>query len=456
MMQNTIKIGVIGPIEIVENIQEALRSFPNFTPVFRASNQITDAPIFARELMDQVEVLLFSGYYPYKIAKQSVEFSVPVHYVPLTGTGLYRSLYHLNRHKKRGCFSIDTLAERAAEKVLYELGEPYASMHYYGGVSYQVDEMIQFHRETYEQGASDGALTGVMAVSDALKSLGIPNEWVTPTIQDITVSLERALLSTEKRRDKESQIVVGLIQIDDYNQLVGLSPSEFDVQKLKLEIHRMLLDYVGYLEGYLTSLGGDEYLFVTTRGIFERETRGYKSIPILTDAKKTLGVPLSIGVGFGQSANEAGTHARLALRQSKEFGGDICFIVREDRSVIGPVELNHPMVYELSITDNELLQTAEKAGMTAAYMSKLMAQVTRLGKTEYTAQELASILGVTIRSAHRILLQWLDAELVEIVGAEKVSSKGRPRQIYRLTFTPGLGTRDEAPCGLQQDHLDYM
>ncbi|MFP3381253.1 hypothetical protein SB767_33565, partial [Bacillus sp. SIMBA_069] len=69
-------------------------------------------------------------------------------------------------------------------------------------------------------------------------------------------------------------------------------------------------------------------------------------------------------------------------------------------------------------------------------------QVTRLGKIEYTAQELAAILGVTIRSSHRILLQWLDAELVEIVGIEKISVKGRPRQIYRLSFVDEWGIKE--------------
>src|SRR5690606_8877087 len=130
---------------------------------------------------------------------------------------------------------------------------------------------------------------------------------------------------------------------------------------------------------------------------------------------------------------------RLALRQSREFGGDICFLVREDRTVIGPVEMSHPMTYELSVTDERFLERAQRAGMTATYLSKLMAQVTRLGKTEYTAAELATILGVTVRSAHRILLQWMDAELVEIVGIEKISVKGRPRQIYRLSFLDEVG-----------------
>jgi predicted ArsR family transcriptional regulator len=63
-----------------------------------------------------------------------------------------------------------------------------------------------------------------------------------------------------------------------------------------------------------------------------------------------------------------------------------------------------------------------------------MAQAARVGKLDYTAQELAKILGVTVRSTHRILLQWLDAGLVEVIGIEKITSKGRPRQIYRLSF----------------------
>jgi hypothetical protein len=433
-MKNTIAIGVIGPVVIVEKIREALRSFPTFTPVFRASDRIYDAPEFARELMNQVEVLLFSGYYPYKIAKEQVEFTVPVHYVPLTGNGLYRSLYRLKQRGNIVSLSIDTLPGQAVEKVLQELDEPISQLYYYHGASYQPDEMIRFHAEIFQQDPGAAVLTGVKSVSDELSKQNIPNEWVIPTHQDIIVTLERALLSTEKRRNKESQIVFGLIHIDEYSHLVNQSISEHQVQKLNLQIHRMLLDYVEYLEGHLTYLGGNEYMFVTTRGIFERETRGYKYIPIMQEAKDSMGFSLSIGVGFGQSANEAGTHARMAIRQCKEFGGNICFIVREDRSVIGPVEMSHPMIYELSVTDETLLRKAEEAGMTATYLRRLMAQVQRAGKTEFTAYELASILGVTIRSTHRILLQWLDAGLVEIVGVEKLTSKGRPRQIYRLTF----------------------
>ncbi|MFP7298115.1 hypothetical protein [Neobacillus niacini] len=436
-MVHTISIGVIGPTIIVDKIKDALKGFPNFNPTFMTSDNIYDAPRFAEEVSGQVEVLLFSGYLPYKLAKEQAGFTVPAHYIPLKGTGLFRALYRLkDRIKTIGELSIDTLSSQEVGIVIEELGESVKEIYYFEDSSLDLKEkIVQFHREKFEQGRCKGALTGIKVVSEALTELNIPNEWVIPTQQDIVVSLERALLSTEKRRNKESQIVFGIISIDKFSQLIHQKSSEHEVQKLKLDIYRLFLDYVECLDGHLTNLGGDEYLFVTTRGVFERVTKGYKTIPILKDTKTKIGVSISIGIGFGLTANEAGTHARIALRQSQESGGNLCYIVREDRSVIGPVEMTNPLVYELSITDKVLLERAEKAGMTATYLSKILAQVNRSGKDYFTAQELAEILTITVRSANRILLQWLDADLVEIAGVEKVTSKGRPRQIYNLTFT---------------------
>src|SRR5690606_27026264 len=112
------------------------------------------------------------------------------------------------------------------------------------------------------------------------------------------------------------------VNVDEFGRHVRQRASEHDVQRLMLDIHRTLLDYVESLNGYLTHLGGDEYLFFTTRGIFEKETGGYKSIPLAREVYRTLGLSLSIRIGFGPSANEAGTHARLALGNAKQAGGN--------------------------------------------------------------------------------------------------------------------------------------
>ena len=69
-----------------------------------------------------------------------------------------------------------------------------------------------------------------------------------------------------------------------------------------------------------------------------------------------------------------------------------------------------------------------------------MARVASHRKTDYTAQDFASTLKITIRSAHRILFKWMDAEIVEIIGEEKVTHKGRPRRTYRLTLLMKIRT----------------
>ncbi|MFT9846843.1 hypothetical protein [Aneurinibacillus sp. REN35] len=430
-----IAIGVIGPQAIVHKVRHTLKAFPSFAPSFHIYENETQALVLAEKVMQTAEVLLICEYHVYRVMKGTMDFAIPVHYIPLTGSGLFSALFRLKKAYGIHALSIDSISQSFVAQVFQELDEVLPPATYFEGASIAAaEEVIRFHKENVHSGEKTAVLTGMHSVACRLMEADIPYEWVIPAQQDITNALERALLSTETRRKKETQIVVGIVQVDGFGRVSERLGSEHDIQRLKLDTHRMLLDYVKCLDGYLTTLGEAQYLFFTTRGIFERETRGYKTIPLLQDSKTSLGVSLSMGIGFGKSANEAGTHARLALRQAAEAGGNICFIVREDRSVIGPVEFGHPMVYELSITDLDLLDKAEKAGMTAAYMSRLMAQVARQGKLEYTAQELASIIGVTLRSTHRILLQWLDAELVEIVGVEKISAKGRPRQIYRLSF----------------------
>lgn len=433
-----IDIGVVGNVSSIRQVKRALQSFPTFKPLFCIGENSLEMIEEIEKLTHEVEVLLFSDYYFYKVIEQKIDSTVPLHYIPIMGTGLYRSLSILNNHYDVTSLSVDTIEKKYVQQILHEFEEENCQVITYkqNYAHPNIENIITFHKVNFQKNQSI-ALTGIQEVSKQLTVLNIPHKWVTPTQQDIIVSLERALLATETRKNKESQIVLGLMNVDDFRGITTSYTSEHDVQVLKLNIQQMLLDYIRQLDGHLINLGGEEYLFITTRGMFERKTRGYKFIPILQDIKSELGVELSIGVGFGTTASEAGVHARLALQQSKDVGGKVCYIVREDRSVIGPVDITSDQQYEkynLAITDPELLERAEKAGMSASYMTMLMARVVRHKKIDYTAQELAATLKVTVRSAHRILLKWMDADLVDIIGEERVTHRGRPRRIYRLTF----------------------
>lgn len=436
MMQHRIKIGIIGPTIISNNIKQVIKDFPTFQPVYRTSDSIFDAPSFAEQLQGEVDILLFSGELPYNLTKEKITLSIPAHYIPLKGTGLFRSIYKLQMKTGNvSNLSIDSLLKEEVFRVFSEIEENDTNLYFSKESSLDaVDEIVAFHEKKYKSGQTTCALTGIKMVSDQLTEHNVPNDWVNPTRQDIVVALERALLSSEKRKNKESQIVFGIIQVHNFQDMVEQQVSEYEVQKLKIKMQKVLLEYVERLEGHLTALGGDEFLFVTTRGVFERETRGYKVIPLLHAAEKQLGAILNVGVGFGLSANQAGTNARMALRQAKEFGKSSCFIVSEDRNVIGPVEMKSPLVYELTTTDPDIIAKAEIVGMTPTYISKVKSHIHRRSMEAFSARELSTILNISTRSANRILSRWLDADLVKIIGIEKVVSKGRPRQLYQLNF----------------------
>ncbi|MCC3374786.1 hypothetical protein [Cohnella sp. REN36] len=432
-----ISIGVIGPAEMVKQILKVMKSFPSFRPVPKAYRDEDDIPILAKAAAEEAEIVLASGPAPYYKIRETADLKVALHYIPLTDTGFYRALSRLKNAlgpDRKIRVSIDTVEKRMVERLLKEINETRVEAAYDNGAAFpSVEQLIAYHKRQFESGKTDAALTAEGAVADALAEAGIPCEWIMPTDQNIVVALERALLSTETRKSKEAQIVVGLLNVDRFEKRVHHHASEHEVQRFKLDIHRVFLDYAESLDGYLTHLGGDEYLFITTRGIFERETGGYKTIPLGKRAYEKFGVSLSIGIGFGRSAGEAGTHARVALRRSKEAGGDACFIVREDRSLIGPLSMSDPLSLVLPLTDSGLIKRAEDAGMSSDYLSKLMSNTARTGKTDFKVHELASVLGITVRSTHRLLLQWIDHGLVKVAGVEKVP-KGRPRQIFRLSF----------------------
>ncbi|WP_163969686.1 GGDEF domain-containing protein [Oceanobacillus halotolerans] len=431
-----ITIGIIGPSWTNDRIKRSMDMFPNFDPIYQTSNNIYDAPKFTKALIAKCDVLLYSGFIPYSISKKEIPKNLPAHFIPIKGGSLYRSFYKLQKRLNHfHTISIDTLSKYEINRLNQELNESITSIHYDSRLSLaKTEEIISFHETAYKEQDTDCALTGLKVVSEALTEIGIPNEWIVPTEEDIIVTLERALLSTEQRKKLESQIVFGIVHIDNIDQLKRQFTSEQHIQRLYLDVQKSILDYVETLEGYLTALSGNEYMFVTTRGTFERVTQGYKYFPLISDMKQQQ-VQISVGIGFGVSANEAGSHARMALTQAIDFGGEECFIVKEDRSVIGPIDKEAPLTYPLNITDEELLELTEQTNISPYYLRKVLSLIQRQHIDTFTAQELAASLGVTTRSAHRILLAWLDANIVEIVGIEKQQTKGRPRQVYKMLLT---------------------
>lgn len=88
-----IKIGVMGTQPLVEKLMTVIKGFPTLVPIVRMIEKDDEAPHHAEQLAEEVEVPLLFGELSYRRVKDKTHLSIPVVHVPLTGAGLYKSLF---------------------------------------------------------------------------------------------------------------------------------------------------------------------------------------------------------------------------------------------------------------------------------------------------------------------------------------------------------------------------
>jgi len=208
-----IKIGVIGASDVVKKLMAVIKEFPTLRPVVREIGKVEEAPAHAEALAKETEVLFVFGPVAHRLVKERVHASVPVVQAPLTGAGLYKALFRaLQTGRLSVGISVDTLTKTMVSRTLRDLGLEDIRVTVYNGPAWaSPDKLAAFHIQQAASGASSLAVTGVAAVAEELEARQIPVEHLVPSEQDMIVALERALLSTESRRNKESQIVVGML-----------------------------------------------------------------------------------------------------------------------------------------------------------------------------------------------------------------------------------------------------
>lgn len=434
-----IRVSVIGPEDMVQKTLAIAGKFPSLLLTGYPYQTYLQAPEIFQSVVPDSEVALFTGPVPYHYVISEVQPPIPALYVPYTAAWLYPSLFKVKEKFDVCRVSIDIFARSTVEEAYRELNLPTENVYtrdHHGLVT--KDELVKFHSEHYRQGKTSVALTSFRAAYRELVSLGVPCLNVVPTEAVISETLEKAYLIGDGLRSRETQIVVGVMEPDHFEHSAGLSP--YEIQHLRLQMQQTLLRYVEEIDGYLTfSGGGDEYVFFTTRGLFEKSTDWCTSVPLVSRMKETLNVTVSMGVGFGLTAIQAGTHARIALEKAKETGGDACFVLLENKHLLGPLGSTRAVDYRLRTLEPELLAQAEAAGMTSVAFNRLMACATRLRQDTFTANELAPILGVSVRSTHRLLNQLVAAGQARVVGEEKLLTRGRPRQVYKILIGKGAG-----------------
>lgn len=427
---------VIGPEDTVSLILNIGHTYPELTLIPASYTTEKETLTILDRHKNNADIILFSGLIPFQIVKQELNgFSKPMVYVPVTGTTLYRVLFKMINETGRSLMntpriSIDTLAKNDVQESLDELEINVAELFVKEfNIREGTEQLVHFHYHLWIKQSIDVAITCVRSVYDRLIELGVPAYQVVPTRSSIYSSLEQVLLEGRTLEQANTQLAIGIIRFSNLSDGI----TAYDTQRKRVVLQNILIDFGEKAQALLDWSNREEMRFVTTRGAMEEATDHFSHISLLNDIAVKTGIQACLGIGFGRTANEGEIKAREALNKAKLNMGS-CYAADIDGTIHGPIGEFFHLEYSIRSDNPRKVSLAKKARLSVATINKLLSYCSSIGNTSITALELSNGLGITVRSARRILSILEKNELAKVVGEEQPINRGRPRQLYRINL----------------------
>ena len=444
-------IGVVGSHDLVERIMLSGPATtgpprgPAGAPVPGGTGPSGTGPAVARRLVavayrteqeagdkvlrlgTDVDVWLFAGPVPYAYARQAGALRQPATYVPLGGSALCAALLRASRQE--GCdlsrLSVDVLSRAEVEDAFADIGLGTGHVHVREEPA-AAAALAAFHERLWRRRETTAAVTCLESVAQRLAAQDIPAFVVRPTRSAIGSALRTATLLGTQRRLEDAQLAVVLIEVPALRERSRRSSPRQPREELRLVVHRLLLQEAERIKATLSPAGEDCFVVTATRGSLTGATDGFRVPPFSERARTELGIALEVGVGLGLTAQDAEAHARAALARAHDDPGARGFTLDREGQALVPAPPEPPGV-----------RAGNPRGL--ATLSRLTDQLRQdAGPHVVDAETAGRLLGVTARTARRLLRTLAEEGLAWPLPPNRTPQPGRPRQLYRLV-TEKLG-----------------
>jgi hypothetical protein len=439
-------IGVIGPHDLVERIMLSgtVTAGPAATPAGAVGAGWPQGPAFAgsglarrlvaaayrneQEAPDKVlrlgpaiDVFLFASPVPLEYARRAGVLRGPATCVPLSGSALFATLlraraggrYDLSR------VSVDVLSRGDVEEAFAELDIPTADIHVREDPA-SAATLAAFHERLWRRDRTAVAFTCLESVAQRLTAAEIPVCVVRPTSSAIRAALRTATLLGAQRRLEEAQLAVAVVEVPTLRETTRRPAPRQSQEELRLTVHRFLLQEAQRMQASVSQLGDHTFLVTATRGSLSGVTDGFRVPPFSDRARSELGIAVEVGVGLGRTAQDAEAHARAALARSHAAPGGRGFALDREGHALVPAPR---------------LPAAAQAGRPKG-LETLSRLADKLpdddGAHVVDAETAGRLLGVTSRTARRLLHTLVEEGLAWPLPPNRSPQPGRPRQFYRL------------------------
>lgn len=433
----------MGPQDSIDDLLRLAPLFPGMQLMPWPYGDERETVATARRVLatrPRPDVILFTGPIPYYHAREALSPSIPMLFVPFTGAALYRVLFVAKGVFALDGLSVDTVPEAEVRDTLRELGLPLDRIQVFT-LSYETaidrTKFVEFHRAHHQAGRTTLALTCLRSAHEMLRTLDVPCLRIVPPRSVLVATLEKAALLGNVEQARERQLVVGYVEAHPAQTQSGdEEPQSLErVDSRLASLDPMIQRVVGEMCGICVRTKRARWKFVTTRAFLGDLDR----VPL--DRFRLSGWRVAIGIGMGVTAHQADGHAELALQHARQAmrDGPVAYLVLENKQVVGPIgQGDHPITFSARAIDPGILGLAGRTGLNATLLNRVVGAVQQLRQGSFAAEELAPFLGVSTRTARRVLRRLAEGGAVEVVGQDRAHRRGKPRRLFRMRWFPNL------------------
>jgi hypothetical protein len=425
-------IGVTDSIELIRQISTEFSDTTEF--MFYTYDLVDDIIEFLKETKEEIDVIMFTGQYPYQYFKMNAVLDIPFFSISKTNETLVETLWNMrNENIDFNKISIDRSPEKEIYEILDTLEIPRNNIQLIGDSSeVSLDEIYEFHKSLYDEGKTEAIVSSNYKIYIKLKEEGYKVYRVLPSRFLIRESIRKAITIARTERIKSTQVVVQTIRIRDSKEDTW---TKYKQLKTANKFDELLIDYTQDIQGSFFKFGNSDYMIFTTRG-FAGVGDTEKRFGTIAEKAEQFGISFSMGIGYGDTVVKSENNSKIALNHSLEEEKNGCYIVDDDSTLTGPIfgKTSYNLSYKLVNVDDRILKISKKTGVSDKYLSKLKAIITQRGDNVFDAEELAEYLNLTQRSASRIINKLEAGGVAESVGKKSNSSKGRPKKIYKINI----------------------
>ena len=291
---------------------------------------------------------------------------------------------------------------------------------------------FNFHKRNYENNKDVCIITAFNTVHYKLLENNITNFMTVPTKVLIKDTFQKVILKYNAKVNKESQIVIGYIEINFPDEYSIINMHDYYYVKEKNKISEIIYSFAQDIKAAVTEVSFNTYQLVSTRNVLEVETDNFREFEILNSVSENSLHNLSIGFGYGKTADEAKLNANLAMMKSKKIGESCVYVIYENKEVIGPIK-NKAEKKEEKI-DSKLMLIAENCNVSINKIFSIYNAIDKYQKNTFTPKEISDICKMSIRSTNKLLAILENHGYTEIVGKKFSNGSGRPMRIIKFKF----------------------